>query len=255
VLDSSRGCLALVCVGACDHPPLGTSPLVGFTREKVGRGKLTVVVLALLIVMWIVVLTPALLKGRMARRGGGDSVRSFRHQIAVIGRTAPATIPPAHRGGRRPAQMAGETMGVVTPLRPGVVASRPAGWATAGGGPGQGRPGGGPPGGGARGGAGGGRPGGGARGGPPGGGARSRQLQRRRQVLVTLMVAVALTFLAGLIPALRMVWAGTGVCAVLLVGYVVLLARLRSIAAEREMKLAFLPRQVEPSLILRRSAN
>ncbi len=72
---------------------------------------------------------------------------------------------------------------------------------------------------------------------------------------MTLMGFVGTTFLLGLVPSLRLVWAATGVCAVLLVGYVILLARLRSIAAEREMKLAFLPRQVEPSLILRRSAN
>ncbi len=190
-------------------------------------------VLALLIVMWIVVLTPALLKGRMARRGGSDSVRSFRRQINVIGRTAPSTILPAHRGGRRPPQVTGlgttgQTMGVVTPLRRDVGAGRSVGRGPVGGASRRGR---------------------------PGGGARSRQLQRRRQVLVTLMVSVALTFLLGLVPSFRMVWAGTVVCAVLLFVYVVLLARLRSIEAEREMKLAFLPRQVEPSLILRRSAN
>lgn len=85
--------------------------------------------------------------------------------------------------------------------------------------------------------------------------ARSRQLQRRRQVLVGLMASVGFTFLLGLIPSLHLLWVATGVCTVLLVSYVALLARLRSIAAEREMKLAFLPRQVEPSLILRRSAN
>lgn len=74
-------------------------------------------------------------------------------------------------------------------------------------------------------------------------------------MLVSLLVTVALTFLIGLVPSLRMVWGATGLCAALLLGYIFLLVRMKSLAAEREMKLAFLPRHVEPSLMLRRSAN
>jgi len=42
-----------------------------------------------------------------------------------------------------------------------------------------------------------------------------------------------------------------------LMAYVLLLVRLRNVAAEREMKLRFLPRTAapEPALLLRRSAN
>lgn len=219
-------------------------------------------VLGLLIVMWVIVLTPALLKGRLARRGGVDSVKSFRHQINVIRRTAPATIVPANR---RPSRVAeAGASGVVTPIRPVGEAAYFAGGPPMGrrtaaapgrpfgnGGPGQPGP----------------RVAGGSRslGGPAGPvGAPSRTaamrpgtrtLQRRRQVMAGLLAAVALTFLVGLVPSLRMLWGATALCAVLLVGYVLLLVQMRSRAAEREMKLAFLPHRAEPAMVLHRSAN
>ncbi|MGH9130095.1 MAG: hypothetical protein ACRDWV_00140 [Acidimicrobiales bacterium] len=72
---------------------------------------------------------------------------------------------------------------------------------------------------------------------------------------MSLLVSVVLTFILGLVPSLRMVWGATGLFVVMLFAYIFLLVRMKSLAAEREMKLAFLPRQVEPSLMLRRSAN
>lgn len=260
-MGTGCGCLAL---GPRDHPPLGEGLLVRSTTEKAGRGKLTVVVLGLLIVMWVAVLAPALLKGRVARRGGGDSVKSFRHQINVIGRTAPATIPAANRRVSRGPDPSG--LGVVTPIRP-----IRQGVNVAGGGPrfraapGRVRTGSGPAG-----------LGGqwvgdqrtqGIPVGPMGpvarrGSSRSApaKLQRRRQVMASLLGSVALTFLVGIVPSMRMLWVATGLFAVLLGGYVCLLVRMRSQAAEREMKLAFLPQRVdpqqaEPAIMLRRSAN
>lgn len=93
--------------------------------------------------------------------------------------------------------------------------------------------------------------------------ARSRTLRRRRDVLAALVVAAAVTLVLGALPMLRMLWAAHLVFDVLLVAYVALLIRQRNAAAEREMKVRFLPRSVplEPAMVtrepmlLRRSAN
>ncbi|MGH9063192.1 MAG: hypothetical protein ACRD0L_04330 [Acidimicrobiales bacterium] len=223
----------------------------------------------LLVLMWVVVLTPALLRSRVQRRG--DSIGSFRRQLGVIQRTSPAPIPLASRGtavgasfpmpsSRSVADTSGQ--GVVSPFGP---ARRP----------GPGSPG-------SRGRfelvATGGRPGGAvapsaphrATDGRPGAphratdragtsrrqsAARARTMQRRRQVLVALAGTMAVTFLLGLVPSLRMLWWLTALAAVALVGYVALLVRLRNMAAEREMRVTFLPQPVDTGLLLRRSAN
>ncbi len=55
---------------------------------------------------------------------------------------------------------------------------------------------------------------------------------------------------------MRMLWGLNVVVDMMFVGYVSLLIRLRNLAAEREMKLRFLPgAPTEPALLLRRSAN
>ncbi len=86
---------------------------------------------------------------------------------------------------------------------------------------------------------------------------RRRQAQRRRRevlvVMVTLMVG---TLIGGFLPGMRMLWGLNVVVDMMFVGYVSLLIRLRNLAAEREMKLRFLPgAPTEPALLLRRSAN
>lgn len=92
---------------------------------------------------------------------------------------------------------------------------------------------------------------------------RSRTLRRRRDILAALVVAAGSTLVLGAVPVLRMLWTAHLVFDVLLVAYVALLIRQRNAAAEREMKVRFLPGPVpfEPALVrqepvlLRRSAN
>ncbi|MGH9061480.1 MAG: hypothetical protein ACRDZY_18490, partial [Acidimicrobiales bacterium] len=86
--------------------------------------------------------------------------------------------------------------------------------------------------------------------------ARARTLQRRRQVLYTLAGAFVATLVLGAIPSLHLIWWVTGLSGIMLAAYVGILVHLRNLAAEREMKLRFLPaRSIEPTMLLRRSAN
>ncbi len=85
---------------------------------------------------------------------------------------------------------------------------------------------------------------------------RRRALRRRRDILVGLLATSALTLVLGVLPVLRTMLLVHVVVDVLLVAYVALLIRQRTLAAEREMKVRFLPgpRAMEPAL-LRRSVN
>ena len=87
---------------------------------------------------------------------------------------------------------------------------------------------------------------------------RQRTLKRRRDVLLGLIGTTAGSLLLGAIPAFRILWLVTLISAGLLVGYVALLVRMRNVAAERDMKLRFLPAAAgnpDATLLLRRSAN
>ena len=70
---------------------------------------------------------------------------------------------------------------------------------------------------------------------------RRRMLRRRRNVLVGLGVVTFTLVAVGAVPGLHLIWAVAAVAAVLLGAYMALLVRLRNLAAEREMKLRFLP--------------
>jgi hypothetical protein len=61
----------------------------------------------------------------------------------------------------------------------------------------------------------------------------------------------------GAVPSLHVLWALSAGLGLLLAAYVAVLIHLRNLAAEREMKLRFLPppQAQEPALLLRRSAN
>lgn len=85
--------------------------------------------------------------------------------------------------------------------------------------------------------------------------ARSRTLRRRRDVLVALLASAGVTLLLALVGLGMMLWVHLLIDACL-VAYVALLIRQRNLAAERDMKVRFLPRSplAEPAL-LRRSAN
>ena len=85
---------------------------------------------------------------------------------------------------------------------------------------------------------------------------RRRSQRRRREVLFVLVTAMMATFAGGFLPGLKMLWGLNVLVDLLFVAYVALLIRLRNLAAEREMKLRFLPGPAaEPALLLRRSAN
>ncbi len=82
-------------------------------------------------------------------------------------------------------------------------------------------------------------------------------------MLSALIVAVLGTLGLGLIPAFHILLMANVVADVLLVAYVALLVHQRNAAAERDMKVRFLPqaRRLDPALLraepalLRRSAN
>lgn len=87
---------------------------------------------------------------------------------------------------------------------------------------------------------------------------RRRTVKRRRDILVGLLAGMAATLLLATIPALRDLLYLHLLLDVLCVAYVALLVRMRNVAAEREMKLRFLPTPaptMEPAFALQRSAN
>lgn len=86
---------------------------------------------------------------------------------------------------------------------------------------------------------------------------RQRTIRRRRDIMLGLLVAMGGSLVLGLLPPLRVLWVVHAVLDVLFVAYVGMLVYLRNLAAERDMKVRFLPtaRASEPALLLRRSAN
>lgn len=72
--------------------------------------------------------------------------------------------------------------------------------------------------------------------------ARRRHAQkRRRDIFFALVAAVIGSLLLAMIPGLSIMWSVQVVFDVVLVAYVALLVRLRNLAAERELKLTFMP--------------
>lgn len=96
-----------------------------------------------------------------------------------------------------------------------------------------------------------------ARGYSAAGARRARTLKRRRDVLFTLVVAMGVTLVLGLLPPFRALLGLHILCDLLFAGYVGMLVKARNEAAERDMKLRFLPAAGRPDnvLLLRRSAN
>ena len=88
---------------------------------------------------------------------------------------------------------------------------------------------------------------------------RSRQsVKRRRDIFLGLLVAMGGSLVLGFLPPLRALWAVHIVLDVLFAAYVASLIYLRNLAAEREMKVRFLPPAVATpatALLYRRSAN
>ncbi len=70
----------------------------------------------------------------------------------------------------------------------------------------------------------------------PDGRARARARERRRRVFVSLLESIGLTFLIGLVPPLRTMWALTGALVVVLGAYVWLLLWMKERGAERSAR-------------------
>ena len=196
-------------------------------------------VFIVLAAVWAAVLIPPALRAR-AERSPGDTIKAFKRQQSVLRRTGPRghQSSVADHWSRPPAPLAPplaplsrhNAPAARTPRGPRVLAPQPA-W-------------------------------GGTRS-TASISARSRTLRRRRDVLAALVVAAVSTLALGALPPLRMFWTAHLVFDVLLVAYVTVLVRQRNAAAEREMKVRFLPGPVslEPAMVrqepmlLRRSAN
>jgi len=72
--------------------------------------------------------------------------------------------------------------------------------------------------------------------------ARRRQSQRRRRdVLMALLAGMGGSFLLGMVHGLQIMLLVNVMIDLMFVGYIALLIRLRNLAAEREVKLMFLP--------------
>ena len=90
--------------------------------------------------------------------------------------------------------------------------------------------------------------------------ARVRTQRRRRDIFVGMLAAMVTSLVLGFIPSLRILWVVHLLVDAMFVTYVALLVHMRNQAAEREMKVRFLPqhlgtRSPEPALLLRRSAR
>lgn len=79
--------------------------------------------------------------------------------------------------------------------------------------------------------------------------------RRRRDVLLALSGAVLVMLLLAAVIGAPGLWVAQGLADLLLVTYVVLLARVRAVARERQSKVRYLPHPAAPQLALRRSAS
>jgi hypothetical protein len=171
---------------------------------------LTTVVLLVLAGIWAVVLVTPFVRAK-ADGSLGDSIGSFRRHLSVLERAAPTTVPPANRLRIPPAQVS------IPPYRPHAAPMRrpatvsrrvPSGYPYAS---------------------------------SPAAMRRRRAQRRRRDVLFALVAGMAGSLLLGFIPGLGVMLLVHAVIDVLFVAYIALLVRMRNLAAERDMKLTFLP--------------
>ena len=166
-------------------------------------------VLLVLAVVWGVLLVSWLRSRRQDT--AYDSVGTFRRHLTVLERAAPSTVAPANR------LRTGAGGHVIPAYRPpgtsrGGYANRP------GTGPAAGL-----------------RP-------PSPAVLRRRQAQRRRRdVFFVLLAGVIGSFLLAIIPGLSIMWSVQVMFDVVFLLYVGLLVRARNLAAERDLKLTFMP--------------
>jgi hypothetical protein len=181
---------------------------------------LTIVVLLFLASIWAAVLIPPVLRARAEGRPA-DSIGTFRRQLRVLESAGPVTVAPAHR------LFSGRSMPSAIDYRPMPAALEYS---------------------------------------PvlPHAGLRNRTgraslaRKRRRDVFLGLLSAIAGTAVLGLIPAFRALWTLNLILDGVFVGYVALLLYMRGLAAERAVKVRYLPgpgAAAEHALALRRAAN
>jgi hypothetical protein len=177
------------------------------------------VVLLVLAIVWGVLLV-SWLRSR-SERTFSDSVGTFRRHLTVLERATPATVAPANRLRSGPRWAPGATKGPgYRPLAPTVRGHRPGTLARSASG----------------------RPLGASPRTPNAARLRHRQAQRRRRdVLFALLAGTVGSFLLVLIPGVSVMWPVQILFDLLLAGYIFLLIRMRNLAAERELKLTFLP--------------
>jgi hypothetical protein len=87
--------------------------------------------------------------------------------------------------------------------------------------------------------------------------ARRRTVKRRRDVFYALLSSMVGTLVLGMVPGMRVLLGLHVVLDALFAAYVFVLVRMRNLAAERDMKVHFLPHAspgTEPAFALRRSA-
>lgn len=178
-------------------------------------------VLLVLAGIWAAVLVPPMLRSRSEARPA-DSIGNFRRQLHVLQRTGPVA---SRIGG----VTASAPSAPVPPMGPGSAGRQhPAALR------------------GPR----------GAHRASPDSLRRSRTQKRRRDVLAVLLAGMTGTLMLGLLPSLRVLLALHLVLDVVCVAYLAMLVRARNVAAERDMKLRFLPSAPPDNIImLRRSAN
>ena len=188
-------------------------------------------VLLILAVIWAAVLIPPMLRAR-AESTAADSIGDFRRQLRVLQRTrrsvgSPhelverATVPAGSPVADRPLALVGQPATVLH-----LVPQPPPGHRAAGG---------------------------------LSPSARARTIRRRRDVFFSLVMGMGTTFVMAMVLTETALWVLHLVIDGLFLGYLALLVRMRNIAAEREMKLRFLPppapRPQPAPVLLRRSAN
>jgi hypothetical protein len=180
------------------------------------------VVLLVLAIVWGVLIV-SWLRSR-GERTFSDSVGTFRRHLTVLERATPGTVAPANR--LRSGPMGGRSIPPYRPAAPSHRSAAPTVRGPRAGGPARpassrlGRDL---------------RSSGAAR-------LRHRQAQRRRRdILFALAAGAAGSLLLALIPGVSVMWPVQVLFDVLLIGYVALLIRMRNLAAERELKLTFLP--------------
>ncbi|HEY2302691.1 MAG TPA: hypothetical protein VGH66_12410 [Acidimicrobiales bacterium] len=176
---------------------------------------MTTLVLLMLGGIWAVVLIVPFIR---ARSDGslGDSIGTFRRHLSVLERAAPTSVNPANRL-RLPSGQA-----AIPPYRPPTASGGGRGRQSAFGPMAPTR-----------------------RIGPSSVSAaahrRHQAQKRRRDVLFALLAGIAGSLLLSMVHGLGVMLAVNIVLDILFVCYVVLLVRMRNLAAEREMKLTFLP--------------